>query len=92
MRKLSAPRARAMRAELLENPQARAAYFGELVEQKGVQEFLGAVSNEPLLLGMKTNLYKCFITRAWAAGSRHRVAASRLCGLALACRVVKKGS
>ena len=29
---------------------------------------------------------------AWAAGSRHRVAASRLCGLALACRVVKKGS
>ena len=28
---------------------------------------------------------------AWAAGSRHRVAASRLCGLALACRVVKKG-
>ena len=29
---------------------------------------------------------------AWAAGSRHRVAAARLCGLALACRVVKKGS
>ena len=29
---------------------------------------------------------------AWAAGSRHRAAASRLCGLALACRVVKKGS
>ena len=28
---------------------------------------------------------------AWAAGSRHRVAASKLCGLALACRVVKKG-
>ena len=28
----------------------------------------------------------------WAAGSRHRVAAARLCGLALACRVVKKGS
>ncbi|CAH0364868.1 unnamed protein product [Pelagomonas calceolata] len=27
---------------------------------------------------------------AWAAGSRHRVAAARLCGLALACRVVKK--
>ena len=69
MRKLSAPRARAMRAELLESPEARAAYFGELVEQKGVQEFLGAVSNEPLLLGMKSNLYKCFITRAWAAGS-----------------------
>ena len=29
---------------------------------------------------------------SWAAGSRHRVAAARLCGLALACRVVKKGS
>ena len=28
----------------------------------------------------------------WAAGSRHRVAACRLCGLALACRIVKKGS
>jgi hypothetical protein len=27
---------------------------------------------------------------AWAAGSRHRAAAARLCGLALACRVVKK--
>ena len=26
----------------------------------------------------------------WAAGSRHRVAASRLCGVALECRVVKK--
>ena len=29
---------------------------------------------------------------AWAAGTRHRAAAARLCGLALACRVVKKGS
>ena len=28
----------------------------------------------------------------WAAGSRHRVAAARLCGVALPCRVVKKGS
>lgn len=74
MRKLSAPRARELRGKLLENPVAKGAYLGELVEQKGVQEFLGDVGNEPLLLGMKTNLYKCFITRAWAVGSLRGVA------------------
>lgn len=35
---------------------------------------------------------RCLANSVWAAGSRHRVAAARLCGVALPCRVVKKGS
>jgi hypothetical protein len=65
IRKLSAPQIAKAREEQLENPRQRDAYFDEYVEFAGTQNFLNAAQNYPLLKGQQTNLYKCFITRAW---------------------------
>jgi hypothetical protein len=65
IRKLTAPQIATAREEQLENPRQRAAYFDEYVEFAGTQNFLNAAQNYPLLKGQQTNLYKCFITRAW---------------------------
>ncbi len=37
----------------------------ELQESQGTQNFLNAVQNYPLLKGVQTNLYKCFMPLAW---------------------------
>jgi len=51
-----------------------AAYLGEFTGQTGTKAFLNAVQNYPLLLKVQTNLYKCFITRAWEIGSTTGIA------------------
>jgi hypothetical protein len=57
------------RAGLLKDEDARAVFFGEAEEAAGTQAFLNAVQSYPLLRGVQTNLYKCFMTRAWELGS-----------------------
>jgi len=69
LRKLSATMVREIRGRRLESQASRRAYLEEFVQQGGVQGFLGSCTNEQLLLGMKANLYKCFITRAWRNAS-----------------------
>ena len=44
----------------------RAAWTEELQAAEGIQNFLNAVQNYPLLKGVQTNLYKCFIPLAWS--------------------------
>lgn len=44
-------------------------WTAELEEAAGTQSFLNGVQNYPLLAGMKANLYKCFMPRAWALNS-----------------------
>ncbi|MEH6387766.1 MAG: hypothetical protein V7772_07825 [Pseudomonas profundi] len=46
--------------------QLQQAWFGELAEAEGSQAFLNATQNYPQLKGVQTNLYKCFLPRAWA--------------------------
>ncbi|MGF6550740.1 class I SAM-dependent DNA methyltransferase [Paraburkholderia youngii] len=41
----------------------------ELQESEGTQNFLNAVQNYPLLKGVQTNLYKCFMPLAWSLNS-----------------------
>lgn len=41
------------------------AWTDELQEAEGTQNFLNAVQNYPLLKGVQTNLYKCFMPLAW---------------------------
>ena len=41
------------------------AWFTELEEAEGTQNFLNAYQNYPELKGIQTNLYKCFIPQAW---------------------------
>jgi hypothetical protein len=59
--KLSAKEVADRRAKILKNTDARAAYLLEFEQSIGSQSFLNAVANYPLLQGVQTNLYKCFI-------------------------------
>ncbi len=65
VKKLSATETTKQRAAALMDAEARRMYLSEYVEQSGLQNFLNAVENYPLLKGQQTNLYKCFLSLAW---------------------------
>lgn len=65
IRKLSSPQIAKAREEQLDQSSQRKAYVDEYSEFEGTQGFLNAVQNYPLLKGQQTNLYKCFLPRAW---------------------------
>ncbi len=46
------------------------AWTAELEEAQSTQKFLNAVQNYPLLKGVQTNLYKCFLPLAWDLNSK----------------------
>ena len=74
IRKLTAPQIAKAREEQLEIPSQRAAYFSEYVEFAGTQAFLNATHNYHLLKGQQTNLFKCFLPRAWNINNKQGVA------------------
>jgi hypothetical protein len=43
----------------------REKYIHEYINSAGMQDFLNALSNYPLLKGQQTNLYKCFLPNSW---------------------------
>lgn len=47
------------------HPGLHAAWTAELEEAEGMQNVLNAMQNYPLLKGVQTNLYKCFMPLAW---------------------------
>ncbi len=51
------------------------AWTQELEEAEGTQNFLNAVQNYPLLKGVQTNLYKCFMPLAWGLSGRSGITA-----------------
>ena len=51
-----------------------AAWLDELTEAEATQNFLNATQNYPLLKGVQTNLYKCFLPQAWMIGNAGAVA------------------
>ncbi|MGJ7462770.1 Eco57I restriction-modification methylase domain-containing protein [Halomonas sp. MA07-2] len=55
------------------SPELENAWFAELAEAEGSQAFLNATQNYPQLKGVQTNLYKCFLPRAWANVNSHGV-------------------
>ncbi len=61
VRKLSAKAVADRRAKVLANPIARATYLSDLRNDCGTQAFLNSSANYPLLRGVQTNLYKCFL-------------------------------
>jgi hypothetical protein len=69
IRKLSAAAIAHARSEQLAGPNRLAEYLTEYEEFEGTQNFLTSLQNYPLLKGQQTNLYKCFITRAWELNS-----------------------
>lgn len=69
IRKLSANAIAQARTEQFEQSGRLQEYLGEYEEAEGTQKFLNALQNYSLLQGQQTNLYKCFIARAWQLGS-----------------------
>jgi hypothetical protein len=70
IRKMTAPQLAKLREETFERiPVLKKAWTREFEESEGMQNFLNAQSNYPLLRGVQTNLYKCFLPRAWANSS-----------------------
>ena len=67
LRKMRAPDLRTKREDAIRARVAlRKAYLAEYVSSDGTQHYLNAAQNYPLLKGMKTNLYKCFLPQAWS--------------------------
>ncbi|WP_375184693.1 class I SAM-dependent DNA methyltransferase [Aquabacterium sp.] len=70
IRKVSASDLAKLRAEAFAQfPGLQDAWTDELQEAEGTQNFLNAVQNYPLLKGVQTNLYKCFMPLAWRLNS-----------------------
>ncbi len=66
IRKLTSPQIAKNREEQLDTPARLSAYLSEYCEFEGTQGFLNASQNYRLLKGQQTNLYKCFLPRAWS--------------------------
>ncbi|MCO6440061.1 MAG: hypothetical protein J5I81_03010 [Nitrococcus mobilis] len=74
IRKLSAPQLARLRDETFERiPALKQGWTEEFEESEGTQSFLNAQVNYPQLRGVQTNLYKCFLPRAWTNGSAQGV-------------------
>lgn len=74
VRKISASDLAKLRAEaFVEFPGLQADWTEELQEAEGTQKFLNAVQNYPLLKGVQTNLYKCFMPLTWGLNSSRGV-------------------
>jgi hypothetical protein len=74
LRDVSASDIATQRDGVLNTTERRAAYQEEFVEQEGAKGFLNALQNYPHLKKVQTNLYKCFIARAWDIGGEHGIA------------------
>jgi len=76
IRKISASDLAKLRADAFKDfGGLQTAWTEELEEAEGTQKFLNAVQNYPLLKGVQTNLYKCFMPLAWGLNSPKGVSA-----------------
>lgn len=76
IRKLNATEISKLRAEAFAQFKSlQEAWTAELEEAESTQNFLNAFQNYPLLRGMQTNLYKCFLPLGWRLNSSNGNAA-----------------
>ena len=71
IKELSAAEVATKRTSILTQSKMRTIYFEEYTSTTGQQLFLNAIANYPDLIGMKANLYKCFLPQAWAFSSNN---------------------
>ncbi len=70
LHKLSASKLAEERQHAFEKyPALERSWFAEYEGQEATQNFLNATQNYPLLKGVQTNLYKCFLPTAWRIGA-----------------------
>ena len=65
IRNLTSVQALKERNSALQGSGTRTEYFDEYTAISGQQNFLNSVQNYTLLVGMKANLYKCFLPQSW---------------------------
>lgn len=65
IRKKSASDIGAQRIQQLNTMARKLEYLSAFVDSSGALSFLDAMQNYPILKGVQTNLYKCFIVSAW---------------------------
>lgn len=75
VKKLSATQTTDRRKDVLRNHDIFTQYMSEYETIAGEQLFLNAVDNYPQLVGMKANLYKCFLPQAWQFNNGYGVSA-----------------
>lgn len=74
IRKISASKLTRIREETLENyPSLLDEYIEEYESSDATQNFLNAVTNYPLLKGVQTNLYKCFLPIGWKIANKNGI-------------------
>lgn len=71
IKKMTATEVARQREKSLDVEATNIAYFSEYETLAGEQNFLNAMQNYPLLVGMKANLYKCFLPLAWGKNNEH---------------------
>ncbi|EFM21234.1 class I SAM-dependent DNA methyltransferase [Pantoea sp. aB] len=75
LRKLSASKLVTLREQTFNQiPELEDAWRSEYEGCEGMQNFLNAQQNYPVLRGVQTNLYKCFLPQAWRLGAKSGVA------------------
>ena len=75
VKNLPATKVAELRNETIEKYNLREPYLSEYETMTGSKNFLNALCNYPDLLGMKANLYKCFLPQAWMINTKHGVSA-----------------
>ena len=76
IRKISASDLGKLRDEaFMTYPGLQDAWTAELEQAEATQNFLNGTQNYPLLKGMQTNLFKCFLPLGWRLAGNHGVAA-----------------
>lgn len=75
IRKMSAAETAQKRLEVLRNQKVYNIYFNEYEQMASSQNYMCAAQNYYCLLGMKTNLFKCFLPQAWDFSCRNGVSA-----------------
>lgn len=74
LRKDSATKVAEIREETLQKLNLYEAYLAEFEGSTATQNFLNALQNYPVLKGVQTNLYKCFLPQAWMIANDKSVA------------------
>jgi hypothetical protein len=69
IRKVSAKEAMDRRQQVLQHPGALASYLHSFEDDTGLPAYLNSTCNYPLLKGIQTNLYKCFLVKSWSLGN-----------------------
>ncbi len=72
---LSAAQTASVREKALRVERTLKEYFKEYTSVVGQQNFLSSMENYPLLRGMKSNLFKCFLPTSWMYGNKTGVSA-----------------